>query len=323
MFNLNDIIQNAQNGKAIDNLAQQFGITPEQAQAAVQAIIPALSAGLMQKLGQPGALGSIISAVTDSTHQASFSNPEAAQSTATTQKGTDIINDIFGSNHIVQQIAAQVSKVTGLRADLIMQMFPVIASIAMGGIAAAAQKQGWGGMLGQLANAARGEQSASGTTAQTAPGQTASTQSSSGGIIGALIGMAGAIFGASTHRTARLPLAPPAIKAHSTIWARCFSRDRFPPKNDRIRPARRDRQDSHGKPFLILMRGRRCRAKCEEGKRVLAPLPSAQTGVDAVELGLEGEAYLERAGDDGDRNQPGDPSRIRSPLRLASSIEIV
>ncbi len=196
MFNLNDIIQNAQNGKAIDNLAQQFGISPEQAQAAVQAIIPALSAGLVQKLGQPGALGSIISAVTDSTHQASFSNPEAAQSTAAAQKGTDAVNDMFGSSHIVQQIAAQVSKVTGLRADLIMQMIPVIASIAMGGIAAAAQKQGWGGMLGQLANAAGA--ATQGTTAQTAPGQPAPTQSSSGGIIGALIGMAGAIFGAGT-----------------------------------------------------------------------------------------------------------------------------
>lgn len=196
MFNLNDIIQNAQNGKAIDNLAQQFGISPEQAQAAVQAIIPALSAGLVQKLGQPGALGSIISAVTDSTHQGSFSNSEAAQSTATAQKGSDIVNDMFGSNHITQQIAAQVSKVTGLRADLIMQMLPVVASIAIGGIAAAAQKQGWGGMLGQLANAA--EQSTVRTSGQSAPSQTAPGQSSSGGIIGALIGMAAAIFGAAT-----------------------------------------------------------------------------------------------------------------------------
>ncbi|MGA3303325.1 MAG: DUF937 domain-containing protein [Methylovirgula sp.] len=191
MFNLSDIVQNAQNGKAIDNLAQQFGITPEQAQAAVQAIIPALSAGLMQKLGQPGALGSIISAVTDSTHQASFANPEAAQSTAAAQKGTDAVNDMFGSSHIVHQIAQQISNATGLRSDLIMQMIPVVASIVIGGIAAAAQKQGWGGMLG--ANAA-----GAGTTAQTAPGQSASSQSGSGSIVGALIGMMSAFLGAAT-----------------------------------------------------------------------------------------------------------------------------
>lgn len=189
MFNLNDIIQNAQGGKAIENLATQFGITPDQAQAAVQAIIPALSTGLMQKLGQPGELSNIISAITDPTHQASFSNPEAAQSDATAQKGGDVINNIFGSSHVANQIAQQIANRTGLRADVIMQMLPVVASIAIGGLAKAAQNQGWGGMLGQLANAATAaEQGATGTAGQ--PG--------SGGLLGALIGMVGALLGGGT-----------------------------------------------------------------------------------------------------------------------------
>ncbi|HEY1736397.1 MAG TPA: DUF937 domain-containing protein [Methylovirgula sp.] len=197
MFNLSDIIQNAQGGQAINNLAAQFGISPEQAQAAVQAIIPALSGGLTQKLSQPGALGSIISAVTDSTHQASFSNPASAQSPATAQKGGDIVNEIFGSSHIAQQIAQQVSKVTGLRSDLIMQMMPVIVSIVVGGIAAAAQKQGWGGMLGQLANVVEGSMGTTTTTPQPAPSQRAAPNQSSGGggLMGALIGMMGTLLG--------------------------------------------------------------------------------------------------------------------------------
>lgn len=190
MFNLNDIIQNAQGGKAIENLAQQFGITPDQAQAAVQAIIPALSSGLMQKLGQPGELGNVISAITDSTHQASFSNPEAAQSDATAQKGNDVINNIFGSSHIAHQIAQQVANVTGLRADLVMQMLPVVASIALGGVAKAAQNQGWGGMLGQLANAATAAE-------QGAPG-TAGQSSGSGGLLGTVIGVVGSLLGGSS-----------------------------------------------------------------------------------------------------------------------------
>jgi len=183
MFNLNDIIQNAQGGKAIENLASRFGITPDQAQAAVQAIIPALSTGLLQKLGQPGELGSIISAITDSTHQASFSNPDAAQSDATAQKGGDVVNNIFGSNHIANQIAQQVAKATGLRADLIMQMLPVVASIALGGLAKAAQNQGW---LGQLANAATAAEQGAGAPAGGA---------GSGGLLGAIIGALGSLLG--------------------------------------------------------------------------------------------------------------------------------
>ncbi len=71
MFNLNDILQSAQGGEAINNIAQRFGLSQEQAQAAVQALIPALSAGLTKAAANPGTLGSVISAVNDSTHQAS------------------------------------------------------------------------------------------------------------------------------------------------------------------------------------------------------------------------------------------------------------
>jgi hypothetical protein len=199
MFNLNDIIQNAQGGKAIENLATQFGITPDQAQAAVQAIIPALSTAFMQKLGQPGELGSIISAITDSSHQASFSNPEAAQSETTAQKGGDVINNIFGSNHIANQIAQRVANATGLRADVIMQMLPVVASIAIGGLAKAAQNQGWGGMLGQLANAATTATTTT-TAGPSAPGTAG--QPGSGGLFGVLIGIFGGLLGGGSTGSA-------------------------------------------------------------------------------------------------------------------------
>ncbi|MGB8278164.1 MAG: DUF937 domain-containing protein [Methylovirgula sp.] len=180
MFNLNEIIQNAQDGKAVDNLAQQFGISPDQAQAAVHALIPAISAGLMQK-AQSAGLGGIISAITDADHQASFSNPDAAQSDSAVQKGNDVVSDMFGSSHITQQIAQQASAVTGLRPGLLVQMLPVIVSIILGGLAKSAQNQGFGGMLGQLAGAA--EQGNLGAGGQ------------GGGILGMLTGLLGSLFG--------------------------------------------------------------------------------------------------------------------------------
>ncbi len=154
MFNLSEILQNAQGGKAVENLAQQFGITPDQAQAAVHALIPAISAGLSQKAAQPNALGSIISAIQDADLQASFSNPDAAQSDSAVQKGNDIIGNLFGSSHIANQIAQQASGVTGLRPDLLVQMLPVVVSIALGGFAQSLQNQGLGGAIGQLTGAA-------------------------------------------------------------------------------------------------------------------------------------------------------------------------
>ena len=45
-MNLFDMISQSQNGDAIGNLAQQFGLEPSQAEAAVRQLAPALGAGL-------------------------------------------------------------------------------------------------------------------------------------------------------------------------------------------------------------------------------------------------------------------------------------
>jgi hypothetical protein len=184
MFNLNDILQSAQGGQAINNLAQQFGLTPAQTQAAVQALIPALSAGLAKCAMQPGALGAIISAITDPDHQASYSSPTAAQAPGTAQKGNDALSQIFGSSHIVQQIAQQAARVTGLRADVLMQMLPVIASIVLGGLATSLHNQGFGSILGQLAGAVEQGNVNSGASA-----------GSNTGIMAVLSNLLGSFFG--------------------------------------------------------------------------------------------------------------------------------
>lgn len=182
MFNLNEIIQNAQGGNAVDNLAQQFGISSDQAQSAIHALIPAISAGLLQKASS-GGLGGIISSLGDPDHQAAFSNPAAAQSDDAVQKGNDAVSDMFGSSHITQQIAQQASAVTGLRPELLVQMLPVILSIVLGGLAKSAQNQGLGGVLGQLAGASQqGNLGASGDP-------------QSGGILGMLTSLLGGLFG--------------------------------------------------------------------------------------------------------------------------------
>jgi hypothetical protein len=191
MFNLNDILQSAQGGQAINNIAQRFGLSPEQAQAAVQALIPALSAGLTKAAANPGSLGSVISAVTDSTHQASFNDPNTAQSPAATQKSSDTLSQILGSNHIIQQIVQRASAVTGIRPDILMQMLPVIATIAIGGIAESLKNQGLGGMLGQLANAA--EQGNLGSILGGATGSAGT--SGGGGLMTILNSILGGLFG--------------------------------------------------------------------------------------------------------------------------------
>ena len=85
---------------------------------------------------------------------AAFTDPAAAQDLATAQKGGDILSQVLGSDSAREEIALRASSVTGISPDILTKMLPVIASMIFGGLTKSMQNQGFGGILGQLANAA-------------------------------------------------------------------------------------------------------------------------------------------------------------------------
>ncbi|PNG26679.1 DUF937 domain-containing protein [Methylocella silvestris] len=154
MFNLYEILQNAQGGQAVDNLAKQFNISPEQADAAVKALMPDMSAAFLKQSAQPAAFSSILGALGDTQHMAAFANPSAALSGETMQKGSEVLTQLFGSPQQRTEVAQNAAAFAGLPPALIQQMLPVIASMVMGGLSKSLANQGLGGLFGQLANAA-------------------------------------------------------------------------------------------------------------------------------------------------------------------------
>ena len=184
-MNLNEIIQAAQGGQGVDNLASQFGLSPEQTQAAIQAIIPAFSKGLQGAAQDPASLGGILSHLTSGAHDASYTDPN--QANAASGIGGEVLGQIFGSSGVAAQVGQQASRISGVDPQIIQQMMPVIASMLMGGLTHAMNGQGLGGILGQLANAA----TTSGGFGSTAnPGA-----APSGGLLG---GLFGSVMGALT-----------------------------------------------------------------------------------------------------------------------------
>ena len=178
-MNLNDIIQAAQGGQGVANLASQFGLTPEQAQAAVQALTPAFSTALQKVTADPSSLGGIVSHLASGVHQASFTGADPAAAAA---NGAGALSQIFGSSQIASQIAAHASSVSGVDAQTVQQMMPAVASMLLGGLAHSLTAQGFGGVLGQLTSAAES------TTGQSAAGQ-------GGGLGGLVASLVGNLFG--------------------------------------------------------------------------------------------------------------------------------
>src|SRR5690606_22352029 len=60
MAGLYDVLASAQNGEAIDRLARQFGLSPQQAEEAVAALLPAISRDLKQSTETPEGLAGLI-----------------------------------------------------------------------------------------------------------------------------------------------------------------------------------------------------------------------------------------------------------------------
>lgn len=192
MFNLNDIIQNAQGGQAIGNLAQQFGLTPQQTQAAVSSLLPGLSMGINSAAQSPGGLGGILGQMFNGANADAFNNPSVA-SNAGAQAGGDILGQLFGGGNVLSQITQQAAQASGVNANTLSQMLPALVSMVMGGLFHSMNNQGMGGILGQLAGAVlRGGGGGLGGAFGGAP---AGGQAAGGGM-GGLGDILGSIFGA-------------------------------------------------------------------------------------------------------------------------------
>jgi hypothetical protein len=195
---LNQILQSAQGGQGVNNLANQFGLTPEQTQAAINGMIPAFSQAMQGAMNNPGALGSILSQIASGVHGASYSGtatPSGASPSTVGIPGTpgsDVLSSIFGNPQIMGPLTQHISQVSGVSPQVLAQMMPAVASMIMGGLMHNMSNQGFGGVLGQLASAASQPGGLGSILGGSAPGATPGAGANSGGLFGTLLN---AVFG--------------------------------------------------------------------------------------------------------------------------------
>ncbi len=158
-------------------LAQQFGLTPDQANAAVGALLPAVLGGI-KSAEQGGGLGSV----------ADIANATASPATDT-DAGNAVLGQIFGSKDVSRSVATAASAQTGISDTILKAMLPIVAGL----VAQQVSKKMGGGMLGGIAASVLTSMIA-GHAASAAPATPAAPQASAaspaGGILGSLGGLA-------------------------------------------------------------------------------------------------------------------------------------
>jgi len=191
MSNLTDIVLSAQNGQLVDNLADRYGLTREQIESAIDALIPAISAGLTHAAAEPASLEKIIAGAASPQHLAAYDAGD--HSDESIEQGHKIVAHLFGSTAEANQMAQVAARAAGLRPDIMAQLMPVLVSVVLGGLFKGAGAGGLGGVLGQLAS--------SGSLGQII-GQLAG-----GGALGGVLGnvLGGALGGGAPQQQAPAP----------------------------------------------------------------------------------------------------------------------
>lgn len=167
----------------VGGLANQFGISPEQANAAVGALLPAVLGGL-HKSEETGGLGNIADIV------AGMGAPHQD-----VDSGNSILGQIFGSKDVSRQVATHASQETGISDTILKAMLPVVAGL----VAQQVAKRMGGGAMGGLAGAVLASVVGGSAASAAAP-------SSGGGIGDILGGLAGAFGQGGGQQQAANPL---------------------------------------------------------------------------------------------------------------------
>lgn len=136
MQNLSDVLADAQNGEAMAQLGRKYGLSPQQTQAAVAALLPAISMGLKRSTATPEGLGNLFALMgAQPDLYAMYDDPQAAFSREGQVAGNAVLARMFGSPDASRAIASQAQQMSGIGSAILKKLLPVIAGILISGLA--------------------------------------------------------------------------------------------------------------------------------------------------------------------------------------------
>jgi hypothetical protein len=135
MATLHDILVDAGDGEALVTLGSEFGLSPQQTESAVTALLPAISTGLKKATATPEGLGNLfgIMGYQQDLHEM-HGDPEAALGPGGRAAGNDVLSVIFGSPDVSLAVVDQAQKFSGVSSEILKKMLPALAGIAVSGL---------------------------------------------------------------------------------------------------------------------------------------------------------------------------------------------
>ena len=152
-------ILEANDGGAVKALAQNFGLSNQQAGSAVAKLLPALTQGMKANVSQQGGLDSLLGALNKGSHQRYVDNPNELTQANSIADGNNILGHLLGSKDVSRQVASQAAEQTGIDTGILKKMLPMVAGLAMGSLS---KQSGSGGALAGMLGGGGQDSSAAG-----------------------------------------------------------------------------------------------------------------------------------------------------------------
>jgi hypothetical protein len=129
-----EMLMKTAGGGAAQQIGQRFGLSEQQTNSALSQLVPALMTGLQRNTLMEGGMDDLVRALGTRDHAGYLDNPELLGQADTVQEGNSILGHIFGSKDVSRAVASRVAEQTGIGADILKQMLPLVATMVMGGL---------------------------------------------------------------------------------------------------------------------------------------------------------------------------------------------
>ena len=133
-INLLDMIMSAKGGNTAQQVGAQLGLNQQQSQSAIAALLPAISSALKQNTSNPQGLAGLLGALQGGNHDQYLEKPETLGQAESITDGNAILGHLFGSKDVSRAVAGRASEQTGIGADVLKKLLPLVATMAMGSL---------------------------------------------------------------------------------------------------------------------------------------------------------------------------------------------
>ncbi|MGE0697834.1 MAG: DUF937 domain-containing protein [Hyphomicrobiaceae bacterium] len=143
------LIEQAQSGAALANLARTFGITEDQARKVAEKALPEMAFAIERNTLSRAGLADLVSALGDGHHERVLEAPAVWSDPRIAADGEAILRHLLGSEAKANALASRTAQAAGLGDGLVRMLLPILAQMLMGAIARYA-KGGLGDILSRL-----------------------------------------------------------------------------------------------------------------------------------------------------------------------------